>query len=78
MPERNGNSETGKYLDRKGEAAKKMALSSHDNLVSRHPIFIFKIENESIVVCEPKSKEMEEDMKKRKTRPRNQQNAVNH
>lgn len=68
----------GKYLDRKGEAAEKMALRSHDNLVSHHPIFIFKIENETIVVCELKSKEEEEDIEKRKTRLRKQQSAVNH
>lgn len=68
----------GKYLDRKGDAAEKTALSGRDNLVSHHPIFIFKIENESIVVCEPKSKEVEEDAEKRKSRPRNQQNAVIH
>lgn len=68
----------GKYLDKKGEAVEKTTLSSRDNLVSHHPIFIFKIENESIVVCEPKSKEVEEDTEKRKSRPRNQENALNH
>lgn len=76
MREGNGNSETGKYLDRKGEAAEKTALSGGYNLVSHRPIFIFKIESESIVVCEPKSKE--EDTERGENRPRNQENAVNH
>lgn len=66
MRESNGNSETGKYLDRKGEAAEKTALSGGYNLVSHHPIFIFKIE--SIVVCEPKSKDVEEDTERRENR----------
>lgn len=78
MRERNGNSETGKYLDRKGEAAEKTALSGGYNLVSHRPIFIFKIESESVVVCEPKSKDVEEDTERRENRPQNQQNAVNH
>lgn len=78
MRERNGNSETGKYLARKGEAAEKTALSGGYNLVSHRPIFIFKIESENIVVCEPKSKYVEEDTERRENRPQNQENAVNH
>lgn len=51
MRERSGSSETGKYLDRNQEAAEKTALSGGYDLLSHPPIFTFKIENESIVVC---------------------------
>lgn len=57
----------GKYLDRKEEAAEKTTPHSRDNLLSHHPIFIFQIENESIVVCEPKSKEVEKKKHRRRT-----------
>lgn len=66
MRERNGSSETGKYLDRNQEAAEKTALSGGYDLLSHPPIFTFKIENESIVVCEPKSKDVEEDIRKKR------------
>lgn len=78
MRERNGSSETGKYLDRNQEAAEKTALSGGYDLLSHPPIFTFKIENESIVVCEPKSKDVEDDTEKKESRPRGQQNAESH